>query len=197
MTTNTNTLALRCRCGAIEGTLRTERPINRIVCYCDSCRAFSNFGNARIDASGGSELYQTTAAQLTLTKGRDRLAALRMTPRGPYRWHCGECRTPLANTLPTSALPYATIMVDALEGDRDALMPLQGSTFVGEAKGKPLHPPTPLAGLVVRFFAAMAGARIRGEQKRSAFHTREGKAVSEAFRVDPAERARLAAELPR
>ena len=192
----TTTLTLRCRCGAIEGTLRTERPINRIVCYCDSCRAFSNFGGARIDASGGSDLYQTTAAQLTLTKGRDHLAALRMTPRGPYRWHCKECRTPLANTLASSALPFATIIVDALRGDRAALAPIQGSTFVQEAKGKALQPPASLAGMALRFAAAMPGARIRGEQKRSAFHTREGKALSEAFRMPAEERARLAARLP-
>lgn len=184
-------LDIRCACGAVRGTLDPGRSINRVVCYCADCRAFARHcGGAALDASGGTDLYQTTSGQVRL-EGRNALAAVRVTARGPVRWHCARCRTALANTLPSPALPFATLMVAALHGDRGVLPPVRGALFADAAAGPPLHPPTGVAGVVARFALAMPGARMRGEHRRSPFH--EGRRPVAPVRVmEPDERAALA-----
>ena len=183
---------LRCRCGVVHGTLDPANPINHLVCYCADCRAFARrCGGDALDAAGGLELFQTTAGRIELT-GAESLAALRVTERGPYRWYCGACGTALANTLPSSALPFATVVAAALHGDRAALGPIRGAVFTSSAPRPPLHPRIGVAGVVARFARAMVGARWRGEQRRSPFHRPDGRAIAPAPVMDPDERARLA-----
>ena len=77
---------LRCRCGEVVGAVTNASPqtVNRVVCYCDDCQAFAHqLGRADLlDAKGGSDIVQVAPASLTFVKGQDRIAGVRLTPKG-------------------------------------------------------------------------------------------------------------------
>ena len=192
-------LDLRCECGAVHGTVDPTDDTNHLTCYCESCRAFARFGSEQggrdvTDGRGGTAWFQTSAGRIRLA-GVEHLAALRMTARGPVRWYCGACGTPIANTMPTPALPFASFAVANLHGNRALLGPNQGAFFTGDATEEPLHPhagPFGVMRMMGRFGRSMLRARMRGEHRRSPFH-RDGRPIASAPVVDPEERRRLAA----
>ena len=170
-------LPFACRCGTVRGTVRELTPKlgNHIVCYCADCRAFSQLGGGdALDASGGTELLQTSAGNVTIESGADRLACVRMTERGPHRWIATCCDTPMANTLGSPALPFATMVapvVGASRAERDAAVgPSLGAGFPKSALGEPLEPPVSVPRMLARFARLMLWARRRGHQRRSPFH---------------------------
>jgi len=62
-----------------------------------------------LDSAGGTDIFQLTPAQLTLTQGVEQLACMRLTPKGLMRWYAKCCNTPVANTLPWARAPFAGI----------------------------------------------------------------------------------------
>lgn len=103
---------LRCRCGKAQGCLEVAPRVSmHVVCYCNDCRAFMHaLGRADVlDQSGGSELFVTTPSRLTLTSGFEALCCLRLSAKGMLRWYWGCCNTPLANTMPSSGVPFVSI----------------------------------------------------------------------------------------
>ena len=191
-------IALACACGAVRGRLDPRRAANRLVCYCEDCRAFALAcgGGAALDAAGGLDLIQTTFGRLGLERGRDALAALRVTPRGPLRWHCARCRSALAVTLPRPALPFASVVVASLAGERTGLPPVRGTVHARGAWGEPLHPAAPLPGVLARFAGATLRARLRGEHRRSPFHGPDGRPLAEPRTMEAGERATLLSSGP-
>ena len=112
---------LKCSCGSVQGVARDVSPKtgNRLVCMCDDCQAYAHhLGRAEhiLDRNGGTEVFQLTPSQLTLTEGREHLRCLRLKEKGLMRWYAGCCNTPVANTLASpgmdrwidfpKALPY-------------------------------------------------------------------------------------------
>lgn len=195
-------LALSCGCGAVHGTVGAAEPVNRLTCYCADCRAFARHGIERggrdvTDASGGSEMFQVTAGSVRLD-GAEHLAALRVTPHGPVRWYCGACGTPIANTLHSPALPFASFPVANLSGEHGAMGMNRGAVFTDTAPAPPLLRDMGRAGMVRvmgRFARAMLRARLRGEHRRSPFH-HDGRPIAEPRVMAPDERARLARAAP-
>src|SRR5437016_5861532 len=107
---------LRCSCGEVQGYARNAGPgtVNRIVCYCDDCQAFlHHLGRTYLlDAHGGTDIVQLAPASLVFDRGTDRIIALRLGPKGLYRWYASCCRTPLGNTVgPT--IPFVGIVAQA------------------------------------------------------------------------------------
>lgn len=94
---------LRCACGTLRGTGLGFSAASgfRVVCFCNDCQAFARFlGREDItDAWGGTELFQIAQSRLRLTAGTDALRCVRLSAKGMHRWYCGECRTPVGNTL--------------------------------------------------------------------------------------------------
>ena len=109
---------LSCRCGEVEGVVTNASPqsVNRVVCYCDDCQAFLHqLGRADLlDAKGGTDVVQVAPASLTFTRGQDRIAGLRLTPKGLFRWHTTCCHTPVGNTL-GPALPFVGIVAQTFD----------------------------------------------------------------------------------
>ncbi|MEM9972167.1 MAG: DUF6151 family protein, partial [Pseudomonadota bacterium] len=117
-----------CRCGEVGFDVSVDaKSDSRIVCYCNSCRAFAEKTGAAgtLDAAGGVDLYQTAVERLAISRGSDRLAWTRITARGPLRWFATCCGAPVANTLPTRQIPFATMMSDGFS-EPDALPPILG-----------------------------------------------------------------------
>jgi hypothetical protein len=112
---------LRCRCGEVRAVLKNPAPqsINRVICYCDDCQAYAHqLGRADLlDIHGGTDIVQVAPAALTFVKGDDRIAALRLSPKGLYRWHARCCNTPVGNMVSPS-IPFVGLVAQSFTGDR-------------------------------------------------------------------------------
>jgi hypothetical protein len=175
-------VALRCRCGAVRGTARGLSPSrgHRVVCYCDDCQAFARFlgGAGVLDANGGTDIFQTSAGRLEIDRGNERLACIRLTPRGPLRWYAGCCNTPVANTPATAQVPFAGVIHSFLDTaaagkTRDELLgPVRARIYARFATGDRDRLDAD-AGLPLRLLARVApiliAARLRGDHRRSPF----------------------------
>lgn len=106
---------LQCRCGNIHGWLRDASPraVNHAVCYCDDCQAFlHHLGRADLlDEHGGSDIVQVAPATISFDRSAELITAVRLTPKGLYRWHASCCKTPLGNTV-SPRLPFVGVVTE-------------------------------------------------------------------------------------
>jgi hypothetical protein len=110
--------------------------VNRVVCYCDDCQAFAHQLDRvdLLDAKGGSDIVQVAPASLTFVKGQDRIAGVRLTPKGLFRYHATCCNTPVGNTL-SPAIPFVGILAQVFDTDRQRADQVFGAP-VGAIFGK-------------------------------------------------------------
>ena len=112
------TATLQCRCGEVKGTMTnaSRRTVNRVLCYCDDCQAFAHHLRRAdlLDRQGGTDIVQVAPQSLTLERGRQHIAGVRLTPKGLYRWHSTCCNTPLGNTV-SPAIPFVGIVAQSFE----------------------------------------------------------------------------------
>lgn len=153
--------------------------VNRVVCYCDDCQAFMHrLGRADLlDAHGGTDIVQVAPSSLSLVRGHDKIAGVRLTPKGLFRWHTTCCNTPVGNTL-TPSVPFVGIAVQAFDGGAPradeafgkAVGAILGKYAVGEApKGS-----TGLnLALIARAIGKVLGWRLRGKAWPHPFFARE------------------------
>ena len=162
---------LRCRCGEVVGAVTNASPqtVNRVVCYCDDCQAFAQqLGRADLlDAQGGSDIVQVAPASLTFVKGQDRIAGLRLTPKGLFRYHTTCCNTPVGNTL-SPAIPFVGIVAQAFDRDgqhADQVFGAPAGAIFGKcAIGEPPAGSTGLnLPLMLRAIAKVLGWRLTGQ----------------------------------
>jgi len=168
-----------CNCGEVQLQV-TPGNGARIMCYCSACRDFAErFGAGdTLDPAGGADLFQTAPEMIQITKGRDYLSWIKLTPKGPHRWHTTCCNTPMANTLGTRAIPFATILSHNID-DKEALGPIiarvnrKSATghFDGEAGN---------TGRVIRSFLwRTLRSRASGRYKQNPFFTAQGKLIAD------------------
>ena len=142
---------VRCRCGEVEGLVTNASPqkVNRVICYCDDCQAFAHqLGRADLlNAQGGSDIVQVAPASLTFIKGQNRIAGLRLSPKGLFRWHTTCCNTPIGNTL-GPAIPFVGIVAQTFDGGPRTAAPA-GSTGINLT-------------LLLRAITKVLGWRLRG-----------------------------------
>jgi hypothetical protein len=116
-------IELRCSCGQVRGTVRDVTPntVNHCICYCSDCRAFvQHLGRDELlTPGGGVRIVQVAPARVTLD-ARDKLACLRLTPKGMFRFYAACCRSPIANAL-SPAWPFAGLSGAALEASEREL----------------------------------------------------------------------------
>jgi len=174
----------RCRCGEVRGRLANASPraVNRVICYCDDCQAFAHhLGRADLlDVQGGSDIVQVAPASLTFVQGQDRIAGLRLTPKGLFRWYARCCNTPVGNTI-SPAIPFVGIIAQAFDN---------GAQHPDDVFGRPIgaimgtyaigNPPTGSAGvglsLMARAILVVLRWRVRGEAWPHPFFQRETRA---------------------
>jgi len=170
---------LRCRCGEVRGWVAdaAQQTVNRVVCYCDDCQAFAHhLGRADLlDAHGGSDIVQVAPASLTFVQGQDRIAGLRLTPKGLFRWHTTCCQTPVGNTA-NPTIPFVGIVVQALDNGAqradDAFGKPIGAIFTKFAIGKPPASRGSLS-LIWRAARMLLGWRLRGRAWPNPFFRRD------------------------
>lgn len=125
---------LRCRCGELEGRVKDASPasVNRVICYCDDCQAYlHHLGRSDLlDAHGGTDIVQVAPASLTIHRGAERIAGLRLTPKGVYRFHASCCNTPVGNSV-SASIPLIGIAAHGFAGSTTTL-----DDYFGEPIGK-------------------------------------------------------------
>ncbi|MEX2204620.1 MAG: DUF6151 family protein [Myxococcota bacterium] len=181
-------LPIRCSCGTLRGVARGVSPSrgNRVVCYCGDCQSFAHFlgrANEILDARGGSDIFQTSPARVELTQGRERLACMRLTPKGLLRWYADCCQTPIGNTAITPAIPFVGLIQTRLHDEsatlaRDAALgPVRGHVNARAAKGRAAKGraagknvrESGIVRSIARFVRLLLQARLRGDHKASLF----------------------------
>jgi hypothetical protein len=167
----------RCECGAVEADL----PVNgaRLICYCQSCRAFVERLNKadRLDAAGGSDLLQVAPDRVSFRKGTDHLAWFQITQKGPLRWYTTCCGTPMANTLATRQVPFASFQAHDISPAEhlphvSGRVHLKGATdWVKEPKGR-------LLPLIMGFVGRAIKARLTGTWRKNPFFDEHGRPIA-------------------
>lgn len=114
----TNQLEYRCTCGAVKGIASGLIPglASHLVCLCDDCQSFAAYlgRDDLLDAAGGTDVFQSTPSQLSISSGHEQLACVRLGPNGMLRWYASCCMTPLGNCLPQTQAAYVGVPVIAL-----------------------------------------------------------------------------------
>lgn len=178
----------------------------RAVCYCRDCRMFAHFlGRAEtiLDRHGGTEALLLSQARLRIDRGHERLACMRLTPRGLLRWYTTCCQTPLGNVLAQRRLPYlgllhAGIDYDALGATPDQVhgpvgVRIHGRHIEGAADAPAAARGIPL-GAALALGARVLGWSVRGDHRRSPlFDPATGAPVAEPRVLTTAEWRELAA----
>jgi hypothetical protein len=163
-------VGVRCRCGEVEGVVANASPqkVNRVVCYCDDCQAFLHqLGRADLlNAQGGTDIIQVAPASLTFTKGQNRIAGMRLTPKGLFRWYATCCNTPVGNTL-GPAIPFVGLVAQTFDGGAQRAQSVFGAPL-GAILGKYAIGPAPAGStginltLLLRAITKVLGWRLRG-----------------------------------
>lgn len=181
-------LDITCSCGEVRGTVSNVNPrsVNRLICHCDDCQAFARYSGRpqeELDANGGTEICQTSAGAVSFQTGEDKLAALKLSPKGILRWHTTCCRSTMCNTLAGRAMPFVGIMRNRLSPKADGVAfedivgPLRGRVHLKFATGvvQSIEPEeVSLFRQVPRMAKIMLKGWLRGDHKRSPFFDAEG-----------------------
>jgi len=166
-------ITLTCDCGKLQLAI-AARPAppqgNRVICHCNSCRAFAHvLGRSDIlDAGDGSDILQIRCDRLSITRGAEHIAALRLSPKGLARWYAACCTTPLGNTGPSPAYPFFGALTHGI-ADKDALGPVKARVNIPKGKTLPEGlPPThgSTLGVFLSIGRIMFGGWLKGAQKR-------------------------------
>jgi hypothetical protein len=173
-------IPLRCECGTLAGVALGVAPSTgcRVVCYCNDCQAFARF-LARpgiTDEWGGTDIFQIAPARVRLTAGADALSCVRLSEKGMHRWYCGECKTPVGNTL-SPGIPFVGLIhsfmdhrADGRERDTALGKPLgyvQTKFAVGDLSSRP-QGTLPLR-VIARSVRLLGTAWLSGAGSPSAF----------------------------
>ena len=199
-------LEFACQCGAVRATLHEVSPQkgNHLRCYCRDCQAFMSFCGCEetgLNAHGGSDIYQVRASSVTLTQGREHLAAIRLTGGMLVRWYTTCCKTPMANTPAPGWLDFAGFPVMTLgpEDRRDeAIGPLLGQAFTESARGGPaaVGKTRGILRLFGRVFRMVLSTAFTSPAKRSPFRDPDtGTFLVEPVTLSEAERAAIYAKV--
>lgn len=176
-----------CQCGEVRGVLHDASPARgeRMRCYCRDCQSYAHHlgvADQVLDAHGGTPLFETTAGGLEFTRGADKIAALRLSPKGPLRWYAGCCRTPIANTMATPKLPFLALIASCWRGDSAQLgaerVAVFGKDALGERSQIKAHDKIPLPA-IARVAGRLLLARLRGEHRRVALFDDHGQPCCE------------------
>lgn len=197
-------IEMACNCGKLRGHgLNISSKTGRhVVCMCDDCQAFAHFlGQPQdiLDCNGGSEIFQISPSQIRLVEGLDHLACMRLSPKGPLRWYASCCNTPVANTAPSPALPFAGVFCAFIKpraaSGRDAVLGPVKMRFFGSHGYGNIPPGTQKkfsAATIIRTIFWLIGHKIRGNGKPTPFFTDHKSPVSEPIVLTKQERAQLA-----
>ncbi len=173
---------IECECGKLQGQIVGDGTCNRLVCYCADCRAFAKFlgrAEAILDAKGGTEIVQIAQPRVDILRGKDYLAAVRLSSRGLVRLYANCCNTPLGNILANPKCSFIGLIHSCL--DRSMIDQDFGEKVakvnVDSATGSPKPQQQGLPGVFWRFAVIILSARFRGRYLESEFFDESGSLI--------------------
>lgn len=200
----TSDLRLRCTCGKFAGEIKNVSRVRgfRGICLCDDCQAYAHHldrAKEILDANGGSEIFGAAPSHIKITQGSDLLQCVRLSDKGMLRWFTSCCRTPIANSMPSSRMPFAGVFLLAVDpthskSEKDRLL----GPIAGRVQGKygiaPLPPGTsrsaPLR-LIAGTMLFLVRGILFGRSKPSPFFKADGSPVVSPKILTEAERRYL------
>lgn len=167
-------LSFACTCGLVTGTLTDVDPADgdHVICHCTDCQDLTHYlGHAEhvLDVHGGTALYQSRCARMTIRSGRGHLACVHLTDKPTLRWYAACCRMPLFNSYRNGRIPYITTQLAACDpAMRERLTgPPLGHLFTGDGIGDTSALPKMSMGkLMRRFFPRMIRDTLSGDRRR-------------------------------
>jgi len=146
-----------------------------------------------LDAHGGTEICQVSPRAIRFDAGTDRLACVRLTEKGPYRWYATCCRSPVGNSLP--GLGVVGLIHPTVEASESRLGPIRARIFgrdaVGDAGSLDASDRIPPR-LLLRVLRKLLLRRLRGDHRHSPFHDpRTGRAIARPDDLSPSTRQAL------
>ena len=178
-------IEVKCRCGAIHGWVRgvSAQTVNRAVCYCDDCQAFLHYLDRAdlFEPHGGTDIVQVAPASLAFDRGTEKIAGMRLGPKGLNRWFASCCKTPIGNAM-TPALPFVGLGREAFgeldAARRDALFGKAWALMGKYAVGEPPAGSTDVSWRgVAHAVRLVLGWKIRGRGWPHPFFERDTKAI--------------------
>lgn len=139
------TVAIACECGQVKGELDILPNAHfHVHCLCCDCQNFASYLDQEeqiLDEHGGTELFQTYPSALRFNQGEQYIEAIQFKQKGLYRWHTSCCKSPLANTMASSGVPFVGVVVNCLqfvneEQKLSILGPVSMKAFGKYAKGE-------------------------------------------------------------
>ena len=129
-----------CTCGQLAGQIRDVSPatVVRARCFCGDCRAAELYHNQPDPGEAGVDLVMVDPAKLSIDRGIEHLAAIKIYRRGILRWYAACCGARLFNTVDTPRFAFITVVTHRLE-DPDAAGLEQARAFVPMGNGKTKH----------------------------------------------------------
>jgi hypothetical protein len=175
---------------------------NRLVCYCNDCQTYARFleQDTELDPQGGTDVFHMTPSQFRITEGKEHLACLRLSEKGLMRWFAGCCRTPVANSLASAAVPFVAIVHSFMDHGSDGrsresvLGPPIALIHGRDARGglpPNAHPGVPLS-LLAHSLRVLLPAWIRGKSRPTPLFDSSGSPVVRPRVLTKEERARAA-----
>jgi hypothetical protein len=181
---------LRCRCGALQGSVSHTGEATRGVCYCNDCQAYAHFlGRAAdmLDKMGGTEIVATRPMYVTFTHGIEGLACMSLTGKGLLRWYASCCNTPIGNTGRDSKQSYVGLVRNCLEDPsrtlEESFGPVRMQVNTKNARGKPDAMRMSTFASILRFMAMMIRARLDGSHRNTPFFAADGRTPIRAPKV--------------
>ena len=186
----TEQVSWSCHCGKVALKLRTGEG-TRAVCYCSACQTFPRlFGRGEVlNASGGTELYQTLPDLVTIERGAEHLGRLKLTGKGPLRWVATCCGSPLANTTATVQFPFVSLIVAGID-DPDALGPIRAQVNTDGATGPVPDSEMTYGQLLRQVMVRALKARLRGRHRPNPFFKEDGTTAGARIEITEEMRAR-------
>jgi hypothetical protein len=170
---------------------------------CRDCQAYARYLGRQdelLDRNGGTDIFQLTPSQLSIRQGIDKIACVKLSPKGILRWYTSCCRTPVGNTLATPQVPFVGVPHLFMDHAHDgvtreaALGPV--SAYVHARSGHNDIPAgahqTASWNLILRTLSGLVVKRIAGKHAPSPFfHGRCGKPICDPLVLTAAERKAL------
>lgn len=167
--------SIKCTCGKVRGQLDHAEKTTRLVCYCKDCQAFAHYlGRAGdvLDAQGGTDVVVTHPQEIAFASGTDQIACMSLSETGMLRWYARCCNTPLGNTSRNNKLAFVGLSSACLgqpAAIEAAFGPVRMRSFPENAKGALASSRLKALPVMLKFGAALLGARLSGSYARNPF----------------------------
>lgn len=187
---------IQCVCGAVRAQIERSGTHNRLICYCEDCRAFAHFlgrGREVLDAQGGTEIVQVAQPRLRFLQGEEHLAAVRLSEKGLIRWYAACCRTPIGNTMADPKVSVIGLVHSCLDSAKinedfgNNVAVVHAGTALGDAKPRQRG----VLGVITRTLWIVCVNLFSGRYKKSPLFNESGSPRLVPTTLSPEESAKL------